>query len=252
MPYLTQNKTIIDMQEERLDIDIEGGKLTRGYLSEPETESNSIIIFVHGFLGRANDHIFFNGARYFSDKGFATYRFDFYHHKANCRDMSDSSFQVHIEDLNKVIEYFENKYSRVILVAHSLGALVTIFSDKAKKYKVVLWDPALDIDKYFQEKCDWYNENEAVINLGFEVLLPKRYIDSLREICNQDVFENIYEFVKKPSFVFAGGYRLKELWSREFKDIDDFEVYEIPDANHNFDTHRWENELFDVTFDLFG
>ncbi len=247
-----QNKIIIDMQEERLDIDIENGKLTRGYFSKPEAESSAIIIFVHGFLGKANDHIFFNGAKYFADKGFATYRFDFYHHKSDCRDMSESSFKMHIEDLNRVIEYFEGKYKKVILVAHSLGALITLFSDNAKRLKVILWDPALGISNYLQEKCDWYNENVAVFNLGFDVLLPKRYIESLMGVCNKGVFENIHKFAQKPGFVFAGGYRLKELWSREFKDIKDFEVYEIPRSNHNFDTHKWESELFDITLKLFG
>ena len=40
--------------------------------------TKGMIIFVHGFTGHQNEHIYYNAARFFPRKGFATFRFDLY------------------------------------------------------------------------------------------------------------------------------------------------------------------------------
>ncbi len=63
--------------EQELRIKIPGTKLKiHGFLRGKK--SAPLVVFVHGLTGNMNEHLFFNGARWFEKKGFATFRFNLY------------------------------------------------------------------------------------------------------------------------------------------------------------------------------
>ena len=104
------------MQKE-LKIKTPDGKIIDGSFVASEKKSEALIVFVHGFTGNQNEHIFFNGAKFFTEKGFDTFRFNLYAGEAkNTRHFRDTKMSVQGEDITTVVKYFRKKYKKVYVV----------------------------------------------------------------------------------------------------------------------------------------
>src|SRR3989304_6465363 len=79
-------------------------------LNYEKTDPNKVILFVHGFTGNQHEHQYYNAVKYFTVRGFATFRFDFYTIIDGVRKLSESLIDSHIRDLQKVIKYLHSKY----------------------------------------------------------------------------------------------------------------------------------------------
>lgn len=80
-----------------------------GTLDTPKERSKGLIIFVHGLTGHQYEHIFFNAAKFFTKKGYSTYRFDLYGFCKPARILEETCLKTHAEDTNNVIQHFQKQ-----------------------------------------------------------------------------------------------------------------------------------------------
>lgn len=213
------------------------------------TEQNdTLIIFVHGLSGKANEYLYFSAAAYFPQKGTDTFRFSLYPKKPDARTLSESSLTTHVHDLKKVVEYFKPKYSKIVLIGHSFGALVILKSNLSDIYKVLLWDPTPEC-KDITIKNGEYNKalDKYILHWGMDIIVSKEMVEEWKNI-------NIQELVSKLNvpckFIFAGNYNKRVLWASCFKYIQtEFEETSIEGATHEFDEEGIHEKLFAETLD---
>src|SRR5690348_12972313 len=109
------------IMEQAIKIKIPGTKKTmrgilRGSLTQP------LVVFVHGLTGKMNEHIFFNGARFLEEHGYASFRFELYDFYADSRKLGECTIQTHADDLDTVVAYFRKRGAKhIFVVGHSYG-----------------------------------------------------------------------------------------------------------------------------------
>ena len=113
-----------------------------GTLNTPIKEADAVVVFVHGLTGHQNEHFYYNAARFFPKKGFATYRFDLYSGEKGGRALSDCTVKTHASDLSIVLNQLKRKYKSIHIVGHSLGGPTIVLADISAVASVVLWDPS--------------------------------------------------------------------------------------------------------------
>lgn len=117
-------------------------KKIQGTVRPAPAKSEAAIIFVHGLTGHSSEHLFYNAARFFPEKGVDAIRFDLYPGGLEGRLLPECSITTHVGDMNLVLEHFRPKYKKIYLVGHSLGA-VTVLSGKVQLADaILLWAPA--------------------------------------------------------------------------------------------------------------
>ena len=137
-------------------------------------KAKSVVIFLSSFSGSRYLPLFNNSCKFFYMNGFSTVKLNFCNEsddkiqKPKAINFENMSLSVYTTELKNIIDYFDKKYSEVILVGHSFGAIVSIlFLDKYKKYrkntKLVLWEPSLlPWKKKWMEKDFYYNGDEKL------------------------------------------------------------------------------------------
>jgi alpha-beta hydrolase superfamily lysophospholipase len=128
--------------EKTLKFKTKDGHTIYGTLNAPAKGAGSVVVFVHGLTGHQNEHYYYNAARFFPKKGFATYRFDLYSGEKGGRSLSDCTVQVHASDLSLVLNKLKGTYRSIHVVGHSLGGPSIVLADISAVASVVLWDPS--------------------------------------------------------------------------------------------------------------
>ena len=104
------------MKEIEVKIRTPDKKVIYGTLGRAKKKAGTLVVFVHGFTGHQNEHIFFNGSKLFAQKGLDTFRFDLYTGgKKGARHFRDTSISVHGKDINAVVKFFRNKYKCLLV-----------------------------------------------------------------------------------------------------------------------------------------
>ena len=232
--------------QKNIAIKADDGHLIYGVLNSRK-KSNKLIIFVHGLTGNKNEHIFFNGSRFFTNQNFDTFRFDLYTWKDKGRKLSDTTVEIHSKDTNNVVDFFKNKYKKIFLVGHSYGALTILKSDLSNVSGLILWDSASPIkiswitDKNYNKDLDAY-----VVNWGNEFVIGKAMFEERKN------FPKHEEFMKKinvPIKIICAGktslLRDGKLFFKYAKKPKEFSI--IKDAGHTFSEEGKEEELFEET-----
>src|SRR3989344_7213909 len=217
------------------------GKL-RGSLKNP------LIVFVHGFTGHKDNHIFFNGARFFEKHSFSSFRFNLYHWTKDSRKLEDCMLSLHAQDLDTVVRYFRKKGVKKIFVAgHSFGGL-TILLSKAKDFNAaVLWDPSdnpaeVTIAKYIKELDRYYVTEEGYY--GFTI--SKAMYEENKKF---KPFELIKKFKIPVKIILAGSGILIKGGKKYFQLANDPKAFAmIPKATHTFNEEGTEEKLFQETY----
>ena len=131
-----------ETDEQRLVIDLPGSgglKLyswLRGSLDRP------VVVIMHGRHGGANNTLPYLGARFLTERGFATLRLAMYGYGEGARDQFDCTLDTHVADFDAVVDYLRRQGVKTIYgVGHSYGGL-TIIKSKAKLDGAALWDPS--------------------------------------------------------------------------------------------------------------
>lgn len=234
--------------EKQIKIPIENKKYIygtlRGSLNDP------LVIFVHGFTGDKEEHIFFNGSRFFESKGFSSFRFNLYHWEKDARKLEDCTLSLHAKDLDFVIDYFKGKGAKkVFVVGHSFGGLTVLLSKGQSFNAAVLWDTSIDPTlvtkgKYIKELGSFYLNSQDVNAFGQTV--GKEMVDENKKL---KPFELMEKFTKPVKIIAAGKGVLINGGKKYFelaKGPKDFAV--ISDATHNFDEDKTEEKLFQETY----
>ncbi|MDA9129105.1 alpha/beta hydrolase [Candidatus Gracilibacteria bacterium] len=208
-------------------------------------KSEKLIIFVHGGQCDLGTHILYNGTKYFTKKGYATFRFNLYDYGDRNRKLHECDFTNHADDIDSVVDFFENEYSEIILIGHSFGGLAILYSSQVVSQSV-LWDCSVhvegaqmrrleDIGEYYLDKgTSWCYVNKNLF---------KQYLEESREKITQ---------MKIPtSVICAGDSTLPERWDLFRDNIPNLKNYFVVDgANHFFDEEGKEEELFEKTLEF--
>jgi dienelactone hydrolase len=232
--------------EKEIRIKTKDGKYTygklRGSLKKP------LVVFVHGLTGHMDEHIFFNGARFFEKKGFSTFRFNLYDDLDNTRKLHDCDLKVHSSDLNRVAAYLKGKGAKKIFaVGHSYGAPTIMFSQTGNYQAIVLWDPNMDPGKIYR-KTEYNKELGMYIKeWSFKFALGKNMIAELKNISS---YEDVAKKNKTPVKII-----LAEFGNAQDKKRDEFfKVLNQPKkriifkkTGHTFDEDGAEEKLFAET-----
>ena len=231
--------------EEELKIPIGAKKYIYGTLRG--SLANPLIIFVHGFTGHKDDHLFFNGARFFEKHGFSTFRFNLYHWTKDSRKLEDCTLSLHGKDLDTVVKYFRNKgVNKILVIGHSFGGL-TILLSKAKDFEAaVLWDPATDPAevtkaKYIKELDRYYVTEEGYYGFTISKVM---YEENKR----LKPFELIKKFKVPVKIIVAGKGILVKGGKKYFQMTNKPKAFAIvPRAIHSFNEDDTEQQLFNET-----
>lgn len=213
-------------------------------------ESDILIIFCHGFQWSFNRHIFHNGAKYFAEKWFHCFRFDFYNGSLKTRKLHMCDFDVHGWDIDSVVQFFRDDYKEIILIWHSFGGLSILYSSQNVE-KIVLWDPSLVL----KEEQKWANEKEVIYDEEKKLCY---FADTLVYINpkmlsqhSDESREKAYNFLVPWYIICAEGCYLYENWIQIYKGIEHCTwIYNVLGANHSFDQEGKEEELFEKTLEF--
>lgn len=215
-------------------------------------KSEKLVIFVHGFTGHRNEHIFFNGAKFFAEKGIDSFRFDLYTGEKKARHFRKTKISLHGEDITTVVGHFKKQYKKIYVVGHSFGGTSLLFTDSTLVNGLIFWDASwIDQDK---EKRLWpYNKSldAHILDWGIEYVVGKGFQAELKNF--PDCGELIRKIHKPTIFITAGSDRAKganaKAGKRYFaKANKPKSLVNIPTADHNFNTFADEGRLLEETY----
>jgi len=228
--------------EKYIQIKTPDKKVIYGTLSTAKKSNSKIVIFVHGFLGNQNEHIFFNGAKFFNENGFDAFRYDLFSGNKNGRHFRDTKISIYGDDLNVVIKHFKKKYKDIYVVGHSYGGTTLLFTDCTFVNSLVFWDAS-----YIKKRRKEFPYNKKfksfVMDWGFEAIVGKEFVDELKNF--PDCGKMISKIHVPVKFITAGKMGNEKAGKKYFARANNpKEIANIKPANHNFDNFNDEKRLF--------
>lgn len=234
------------------------GKFLYGYLGENK-EARTLIVFLSGFSGGKEFSLFKEAQDIFLKNNFSVIRLNFCNDvgdsdgKIDALNMQDMDFSLYVSELKNILDSFGEKYSKIVLIGHSFGAVVSIlFLDRCKEYRekteLVLWDPTL-----LPWKKEWMNE-DFILNRdeklyygknGREIMNEVFYNECVNTISTADILQSIN---KKVCIIGAGNGAQKDAAEyflkvhNDKKEVSRFFV--INNAGHLFEDEHARDELF--------
>lgn len=217
------------------------GKL-RGLLQKP------LVIFVHGLTGHMDEHIFFNGAKFFEKKGFLTFRFNLYDSWDDARKLHECDLKIHAADIDLVTEYFKKKGVKdIFIVGHSYGGPSILFSRTDDYAGIVLWDPTMDPDTIYRKTTADKIANGYIREWSFKFILGKKMVDEAKKISNFELIATINKSPIKIILAGAGNAKSKRI-TNFFKVLcEPKEMIVLKKAGHTFSEDGMEENLFQET-----
>lgn len=243
---------MLKRKEQEVKIPIPNSKLyiygtLRGSLNQ------SVVVFVHGLTGHRNEHIYYNGARFFEEYGYSSFRFNLYDGAKDARKLIDSTVKIHAEDLDTVTNYLTKIGAKeIFVVGHSYGG-PTILSSKNKKFKAaVLWDPHHSPIRGFKKLG--FEHIRSIhrwrVRWGSEVYVSeKMYIENAELNC--DWLAASFNIPTK--IIYAKKGILEKASHSYFKHLaGDKDIIDIENATHCFDEEGAEEQLLQETLKWFN
>ncbi len=231
--------------EKELKIRTSDKHIIYGQLAMTTKKSDKLVIFCHGFTGNSNEHIFFNGARYFNKAGFDAFRFDFYNDQSGARHFEDTSLTQHGADITTVINYFKNKYKKIYVIGHSFGGTSLLFADTKHASGLVFWGASFIVPADEKKEFDFKKKyNAYTYDVGMNVIVGKKFLEELFVVDNCD--ELIKKITKPVLFVGAGKDSTSHDKYYKFANHPKA-VVRIKEADHCFNTFASEEKLFAET-----
>lgn len=236
--------------EKEINIKTKDGHIVYGTLNWMN-KTDKLIIFVHGLTGHKDEHIFYNAAKFFPQKGIATFRFDLYNGNKKGRRLSECTIHTHAEDVNAVVVYFAKKFKRIYLIGHSLGAPSLIFADTPVAKAIVLWDPASVDRSMFDPFCKYNEKLDAyIIDWGTQAIMSKQMYNEMGR--NKEWLERLKK-IKIPIKIIAateGDAFLRKSRISYFKYANEpKQIVFIKNTGHTFSEEGAEEKLFKETLD---
>lgn len=231
------------------------------HLPKHRREAIPLLIFVHGFVGsKVGEHrLFVKAARYFTERGYGVFRFDFSGCGESDGDYAGVTLTNQLQEVQDVVDYLSlirgiDKH-RITLVGHSMGGAVaslTAASDLRIK-QLILWSPVgtpyEDITGILGPKAVHEIARQGSHDYhGF--MISQAFLKDLKK---HQPIEAVRSFTGPAHIIHA---KADEQISKEHaaryanslnKRVDAERVYEqyIELADHTFSGYSFEEELFD-------
>lgn len=234
------------MTEKEVKIRTKDGHTIYGVLSDQTARpSATLVIFVHGLASNMHEHKYYNAARVFAKEGIATYRFNLYDSGKGGRSITDCTFAVHADDLNRVVAHFRKHHASIFVVGHSLGAVVIMLADTKKVSGVVFWD-GTHLESVFPAlkksgTLVWNKSMKAYIaRWGCSYLIPKALVEN-EQLSSKELIQKLAVPVK---FISADKGILVQGTKEFYKHANNpKELAWVKGADHNFDRGETAAEL---------
>lgn len=223
-------------------------KVIEGALVTTKKKSDTLVVFVHGFTGHQNEHIFFNGAKFFAEKGIDSFRFNLYAGEAKeVRHFRDTSISLHGQDVTTVVRSFRKKYKKICVVGHSYGGTSLLFADPSLIERFVFWDASY-IDASDPKDHMKFNKgiDAYILDWGLEIIVGKKFVEELKHF--PDCGKLIQQINKPVLFIATGKGNLKADKKYYEKANKPKKFVNMPTADHNFNKIKDEQKLLENTY----
>ena len=228
--------------EKTIQIRLSGNKSVTGIL-RTTAQAKNLIVFVHGITGHQNEHIFFNGSRFFSEHGCDSFRFNLYDFSKDARHFEDSTLDVQAGDLNSVLKYFRIFYPRIHVVGHSLGCPVILISNLFKINSIIFWEPSQQPQNIFRQVAPCSESNFYFMKARIDFLISwKTIAGALNFPKIPKLLKDIRTPIKIITAAKAGHEIGRDLYFANANEPKDF--HNIVNSDHNFDERGAEEDLF--------
>lgn len=234
--------------EKEISIKTPDKKLIYGTLGKSKNKSDTLVIFVHGFTGHQNEHIFFNGSRFLAGKGCDTFRFNLYSWQKDARHFKDVKISLHGKDITTVVKYFRKKYKKIFLIGHSYGGASLLFAETELVDGLVFWDASYIDSRYAHEDLGYDKKTgKYIYDFGIEYFVGKEFIDELRNF--PDCGDLIKKIHKPVLFIVSGREGNVKAEQQYFIQANKPKArVNIKHADHCFDNWEDEKRLLDETW----
>lgn len=234
--------------EKEIEVKTLDKKLIYGTLGKAKDKSDKLVIFVHGFTGNQNEHIFFNGSKFLAEKGFDTFRFNLYGWQKGARHFKDAKISLHGKDITTIVKHFRNKYKKVFVVGHSYGGTSLLFTNSSIIDGFVFWDASYIDLKDSKEDLGYDKKSgKYIYDFGIEYFVGKGFIDELKNF--PDCGELIKKIFKPVLFVISGRKGNAKAGKKYFALANEQKkLVNIKHADHCFDNWKDEEELLEKTY----
>jgi len=219
----------------------------RGSLNE------SVVVFVHGFTGHMNEHIFYNGVRFFEKNGFSTLCFNLYGDEDDARKLHECDLNIHSADLNRVVNYLKNKkVKNIFIVGHSYGGPTILLSNTENYKAIVLWDPSFHFRTLFKNKTYSKEFKGYFKEWSFKFFIGDRFVKEA-----EDLVDRYWEITKKNNsptkVILAEKGNAQSMLKKDFFTALNLpkDMIEIKKAGHTFSEDGVEEKLFHETLKWF-
>ncbi len=231
------------------------------YTEFEDNSSETLVVLMSGFSGGLYLPLFIQATKFFSKVGLDVLRVNF------CIDEDDEikpedafsvenmSFSFYQTTLKNVLDRLSGKYSKIILVGHSFGAIISIsFLEKYQEYRnrceIVFWDQShLPWDKKEMANDFMFDDNKKLfIEKETNLALDCEFYNELTSFNSLETFASL----GKNACIIAAENSANIDAQKYWDDISDkktsvFKV--IKNTNHFFEGSKSQQELFDITLD---
>lgn len=210
-----------------------------------------VVVFVHGLTGHMDEQIFYNGARYFHERGISSLRFNLYDWSQDARKLTECTLTIHSHDLNVVTDYLRKQGAkRIFVVGHSYGGPTILLADSKKFNAVVLWDPS------HGDVFDEEDEVKYVKELdGYYVIWGAGFIigSKMRNLEKELKWDTLTAQITTPLKVISAGKGVLVKQGKKYVELAQGpkEHAVIAQAEHNFNEEGVAEQLFDETISWF-
>ncbi len=220
------------------------------------------MIFLSGFSGSSQLPLFAQASREFSKNNFGTLRLNFCSDpddsatQRNTLKLEDMTFSLYITELKNIINQLPRKYSKIVFIGHSFGAIISIlFLNKYKGFlknsQLILWEPSL-----LPWKIEWmeqdflYNSKKALyIDKNNGDRINKTFYKELVTIDSVIIFQLLGQ---KTYIIAAKGSADKDAKKYISKNTQGSKAFIIKNTDHCFKGKDAKKELFLKTTKFLG
>jgi alpha-beta hydrolase superfamily lysophospholipase len=146
-----------------------------GVLHEPVAKCKTIVIAIHGLMSSKESSVIKHTCIELARAGIAAYRVDLSGNGDSEGRFEDSVPSKLIEDVETVIDQFRNQYQRVILMGHSLGAILSFSVCASRKVDGIIAISMPAHPERFAERLT-AQQREELRSVGFTTWIVKRQI----------------------------------------------------------------------------
>ena len=227
-----------------------------------------LIVLLHGFVGsKVGEHrLFVKAARYFTEKGYAVFRFDFSGCGESDGDYADVTVTKQLSEVQAVLNYVSVlpgiDANNITLIGHSLGgAVASLTAAKDRRIrKLILWSPVgkpyEDIAGILGTNAVKTAETNGVVDYqGFYVSQlfltdlknhhPLRAIRSYQEAALIIHAEQDEDIPKEHAARYFASLQQRAILER-------VNTHYIEGADHTFSGYTFEHELFTKSAEWLG